>query len=166
MIFLLHCNSIWANTIPYHLILFNLYPPSLTPNQLISSILILASSSSFALFSSHYLLPVIFLILLIICRSLEGVLDDLRSDQLVDGVAIQNLPVGDSDDEHNSYNTLPGANGRKTGGDGSRSTRQTVLTSSIRFSPTGREWAAATTQVRASNEGQEIIEKRFGCIIF
>ena len=111
------------------------------------------------------LFSVICLILLIACRSLEGVLDDLRSDQLVDGVAIQNLPVGDSDDEYNAHNTLPGANGRKTGGDGSRSTRQTVLTSSIRFSPTGREWAAATTQVRMSNENHETRGRRLGHVI-
>lgn len=42
-------------------------------------------------------------------RSLEGIVDQLRSDQIVDGVATQNLSVGDSDDEFQAYNTLPGA---------------------------------------------------------
>jgi hypothetical protein len=40
-----------------------------------------------------------------------------------------------------------GAKGRNAGGDGSRSTRPNIHTSAIRFSPTGRDWAAATTQV-------------------
>ena len=53
-----------------------------------------------------------FFLLLIPCpdpRSLEGIVDKLRSDELVDGVATQNLTVGDSDDEHQKYNALPGA---------------------------------------------------------
>ena len=88
-------------------------------------------------------------------RSLEGILDELRSDQLVDGVAVNALRVADSDDEFDPYSALPGAAGRggNTGGgagrgagDGSRTTRPQVLTSAIRFSPTGRDWAAATTQ--------------------
>eukprot|EP00596_Hydrurales_sp_CCMP1899_P003442 CAMPEP_0119050586 /NCGR_PEP_ID=MMETSP1177-20130426/70734_1 /TAXON_ID=2985 /ORGANISM="Ochromonas sp, Strain CCMP1899" /LENGTH=830 /DNA_ID=CAMNT_0007029157 /DNA_START=526 /DNA_END=3015 /DNA_ORIENTATION=+ len=77
-------------------------------------------------------------------RSLEGIVDDLRSDQLVDGIATQQLSIGDSDDEFDAHNTLPGGGKKST--DGSRSTRPTVLTTSLRFSPTGREWAAATTQ--------------------
>ena len=167
-------------------------------------------------------------------RSLEGIVDKLRSDELVDGVATQNLTVGDSDDEHQKFNPLPGilslmpclissclvmtcrivyypvmpspaltvilsfrhfsalqnrtafvsippsqylhhihavhsclqlpfhlllllsasivcagAKGRNAGKDGSRTTRPTIYTSTIRFSPTGREWAAATSQVCA-----------------
>lgn len=35
-------------------------------------------------------------------------MDKLRSDELVDGVATQNLTVGDSDDEHQKFNPLPG----------------------------------------------------------
>jgi hypothetical protein len=41
-------------------------------------------------------------------RSLEGIVDKLRSDELVDGVATQNLTIGDSDDEHQKFNPLPG----------------------------------------------------------
>lgn len=70
-------------------------------------------------------------------------LDELRSDRLVDGVALDSLAMGDSDDEHNAYSALPGAKARDTG---SRDTRPEVLTAAIRFSPTGRDWAAATTQ--------------------
>lgn len=88
-------------------------------------------------------------------RSLDGVLDELRSDRLVDGVSLDNLLAGDSDDEYfdNAVagNTLPGStagrgSGRRRADDGSRTTRPTVLTSAVRFSPSGREWAAATTQ--------------------
>ena len=87
-------------------------------------------------------------------RSLEGVVDNLRSDQLVDGVTTQNISikglqsshgiqVDDSDDEHFASSVLPGTS---SGGDGSRSTRPDIRTNAISFSPTGREWAAATTQ--------------------
>jgi hypothetical protein len=41
-------------------------------------------------------------------RSLDGILDELRSDRMVDGVALDNLAVGDSDDEHGIDQTLPG----------------------------------------------------------
>jgi periodic tryptophan protein 2 len=69
-------------------------------------------------------------------RSLEGILDELRSDRLVDGIALDNLPSVDAEHSHR----------KKTADDGSRNTRPELLTSCIRFSPTGREWAAATTQ--------------------
>jgi periodic tryptophan protein 2 len=80
-------------------------------------------------------------------RSLEGVVDNVRSDQYADGVPLAALG-GDSDDEHHPYSALPGAGGggRRAGADGSRSTRPEVVTGAVRFCPTGREWAAATTQ--------------------
>ena len=79
------------------------------------------------------------------CRSLEGIVDELRSDRLVDGVALDSIHVDDSDDEFNAYNTTPGG-GKSALNDGSRTTRPEVLTSALRFSPTGRDWAVASTQ--------------------
>lgn len=78
---------------------------------------------------------------------MEGIVDELRSDGLVDGVAVDNIRGDDSDDEQNEYSNLPGGSGRNSKmTDGSRTTRPEVITSAIRFSPTGREWAAASTQ--------------------
>ena len=78
---------------------------------------------------------------------MEGIIDELRSDGMVDCVAIDNLRGEDSDDEHNEYSNLPGGSGRNSKlTDGSRTTRPEVITAAIRFSPTGREWAAASTQ--------------------
>lgn len=90
-------------------------------------------------------------------RSLEGVLDELRSDQLVDGVSINNVAgkgklnlglasIDHSDDEHNATSALPGTNGGRGKNDGSRNTRADIHTSAVSFSSTGHEWAAATTQ--------------------
>lgn len=75
----------------------------------------------------------------------------LRSDQLVDGIALDTLQTGnDSDEELQRGNdALPGAEkGGRTAGkdDGSRSTKPALVTSSLRFSSSGREWAAATSQ--------------------
>ena len=78
-------------------------------------------------------------------RSLEGILDELRSDRLVDGMALDNIAIDDSDDEHLGKSTLPGTNMNKQS-DGSRLTRPDIITSALKFSPTGREWIAATTQ--------------------
>ena len=88
-------------------------------------------------------------------RSLEGVLDELRSDRIVDGISKDTVQYeGTSDPEEEGLVTesdLPGA-GRGRGGnsaaksDGSRITRQDIRTTAIRFSGSGREWAAATTQ--------------------
>lgn len=80
-------------------------------------------------------------------RSLEGILDELRSDRLVDGISLDNLAVGDSDDEHLATSVLPGVTkGTSAANDGSRTTRADIMSSCVRFSPTGREWVAATTQ--------------------
>ena len=81
-------------------------------------------------------------------RSLDGIQDELRSDALVDGVVVANI-VGaddDSDNENTRDNILPGAQSRRRADDGSRTTKPTVLTTSVKFSPTGREFAVATTQ--------------------
>ena len=78
-------------------------------------------------------------------RSLEGIVDELRSDRLVDGVSLDALAVADSDDEFNAHSATPGG-GKSKLNDGSRTTRPEVVTSALRFSPTGRDWAVATTQ--------------------
>lgn len=84
---------------------------------------------------------------------MEGVVDNLRSDQLVDGVSVQNvstrglkrmhgMTADHSDDEDFAASVLPGT----LAGDGSRTTRPNIRSNAIAFSTTGREWAAATTQ--------------------
>ena len=96
------------------------------------------------------------IVIIVNFRSLEGVIDELRSDLLVDGVAITNVArrgklnaglasIDHSDDEHNAASTLPGA-GKAAQDSGSRITRPDIHTSVVAFSSTGREWAAATTQ--------------------
>jgi periodic tryptophan protein 2 len=85
---------------------------------------------------------------------LEGTVYELRSDQIVDGVPIERH----SDDEDENFNRfpddeqhtgdaelLPGA-GKGSKSDGSRNTNAEILSTALGFSPTGREWAAATTQ--------------------
>lgn len=87
--------------------------------------------------------------------SLEGILDKLRSDRLVDGIQIDNLPNSTNPDEDhtdpNYRRKLIGKKETSSGiisslSDGNRTVRPEILTSSLKFSPTGREWAAATTQ--------------------
>jgi periodic tryptophan protein 2 len=82
-------------------------------------------------------------------RSLEGILDQLRSDRLVDGISLDNLGHGSDDDfsdnEHKAVSLLPGSN-KQRAGDGARTTRPQILTSALRFAPTGREWGVASTQ--------------------
>ena len=80
-------------------------------------------------------------------RSLEGIVDKLRSDRLVDGVSLDNIDDSDDDDSGGKHqvNMLPGGgSGQKN--DGSRLTKPEILTTCIKFSSTGTEWAAATTQ--------------------
>lgn len=84
-------------------------------------------------------------------RSLDGMSKQLRSDQLVDGVALETLQSGNESDEEQQQDAdaLPGAEkGGRTAGkdDGSRSTKPALITSSLKFSYSGREWAAATSQ--------------------
>lgn len=77
-------------------------------------------------------------------KSLDGMQEMLRSDRLVDGVNLDSLAAGDSDGEQRTAAALlPGAGKTSTG---ERTTRPEILTSCVRFSPTGREWAAASTQ--------------------
>jgi periodic tryptophan protein 2 len=74
-------------------------------------------------------------------RSLEGIVDEIRSDRLVDGVALDNLKdLGAGGGTH-----LPGQK-HSSLSDGSRTTRPEVITSALQFSPTGRDWAVVSTQ--------------------
>jgi len=80
-------------------------------------------------------------------RSLEGVLDKLRSDRMVDGVNLDT--VNDSDDEGDAggkypNSMTPGNTGNRQ--DGSRLTKPEITCGCVCFSNTGTEWAAATTQ--------------------
>lgn len=78
-------------------------------------------------------------------RSLEGIVDQLRSDRIVDGVSLDNINDSGDEEDGSGANTLPGASGHSKN-DGSRITKPEMVTSCIRFSATGTEWAAATTQ--------------------
>merc|ERR1712166_1300041 len=71
--------------------------------------------------------------------NLDGVLDELSSKNMTDFGPIDDH-ANDSEDE-TTYNAirLPGA---KRGDDGSRSTKEEVLTRQVAFSSTGREWSA------------------------
>eukprot|EP01041_Mallomonas_annulata_P006791 gene6791-13750_t len=76
-------------------------------------------------------------------KSLEGILDELRSDRLVDGVAVdslRNLDADSDNEEHNPHSNVPGA-GKGSSKDGSRTTRPDISSTAVRFSATGREWA-------------------------
>jgi periodic tryptophan protein 2 len=68
--------------------------------------------------------------------------DELRSDRLVDGVALDNLRAGE---DGGAANALPGQK-HSSLTDGSRTTRPEIITSALRFSPTGRDWAVVSTQ--------------------
>ncbi|KAJ1390744.1 hypothetical protein B484DRAFT_288410, partial [Ochromonadaceae sp. CCMP2298] len=73
-------------------------------------------------------------------RSLEGVLDELRSDRLVDGISLDR-----DEDGEKTFKSLPG--GQNSGlNDGSRTVRPEIIASAVGFSPTGREWGVVTTQ--------------------
>lgn len=82
-------------------------------------------------------------------HSLEGIMDKLRSDRIVDGVQLDNLPFneGDSDNERKRHagKVMPGG-GKSSLNDGSRTVKPELLTSALMFSPTGREYAVASTQ--------------------
>jgi periodic tryptophan protein 2 len=90
-------------------------------------------------------------------RALDGVLDILHSGRVgPDGQSLDTIDVDEEDDDSEAEllanegkggekgGALPGA---KRGIDGSkRRVRPEVRSSCVRFSPTGREWAAATPQ--------------------
>ncbi|CAM9968623.1 unnamed protein product, partial [Ectocarpus sp. 13 AM-2016] len=80
-------------------------------------------------------------------RSLDGVLDELHNKRLTEAGSLDMLEASDSDGEGERYRganlALPGA---ERGADGSsRRTREEARSTCVRFSPTGREWAACTT---------------------
>ena len=84
-------------------------------------------------------------------RSLEGIIDEVSGRGFVDGVHVDSLRSSVAGgalygDEHLAASTLPGAGKGSDGRDGSRTTRPELVTQCLRFSPTGRDWAAATTQ--------------------
>lgn len=82
-------------------------------------------------------------------RSLEGILEELRSDRLVDGIVTDNLPSSSGGEGSSGLqlqkNRLPGA-GRSSMNDGSRTVRPEVVTAELQFSPSGRDWGVVTTQ--------------------
>ncbi len=88
--------------------------------------------------------------------SLEGIADEINSRGFVDGINVDALRgsglagAGSTRDESNgellAANTLPGAGKGSSSRDGSRSTRAELVSHCLRFSPSGRDWAAATTQ--------------------
>jgi periodic tryptophan protein 2 len=81
-------------------------------------------------------------------RSMEGITDRLNSAASTDGVRPDSIAVfdGDSEDELLAASTAPGAGKGSGGRDGSRTTRPEITSACLRFSPTGRDWAVATTQ--------------------
>lgn len=74
---------------------------------------------------------------------------------LVDGVPVDRLSddeeenfnhsLDDNDQHHGDAELLPGA-GKGSKNDGTRNNSPEILSTALGFSPTGREWAAATTQ--------------------
>ena len=86
-------------------------------------------------------------------KSLEGILDEINSKNMTDGINVETLRGGnlrgagvarDQGSEFLAANVLPGAGGSRDGGQ--RNVRPELITHGIRFSPSGRDWAAATTQ--------------------
>lgn len=77
---------------------------------------------------------------------MEGILDKLRSDRLVDGISLDNIPSDNDIQINNGKNhKLPGnASSRLENGD--RNIRPSVMCLALQFSPTGHEFAVATTQ--------------------
>jgi periodic tryptophan protein 2 len=82
-------------------------------------------------------------------HSLEGIVDKLRSDRIVDGVQMDNLPFNEGDSENERKRLMgkgmPGG-GKSSLTDGSRTVKPELLTAALMFSPTGREYAVASTQ--------------------
>jgi periodic tryptophan protein 2 len=82
-------------------------------------------------------------------KSLDGVRDMLNSKRMTQGGALEEIDhdsdaeAGDALDRQDP--SLPGAR-RAAGDDGSRKLRLAARSSCVRFSPTGRAWAAATTE--------------------
>ena len=79
-------------------------------------------------------------------RSLDGVLDNQNSRNLADGIDVETIRGDSDDDEHLAMNTLPGAGKGSSARDGRRNTKEELVSACVKFSPSGRDWAAATTQ--------------------
>lgn len=103
----------------------------------------------------HHILYMYVLLNMFPYRSIEGILDELRSSDYVDGVSLPQLnsvvasgydsDSGRNVNQQDDVSNLPGA-GKGSSRDGSRNTLPEILTAAVCFSTTGREWAAATTQ--------------------
>ncbi|CAM9476425.1 unnamed protein product, partial [Choristocarpus tenellus] len=78
-------------------------------------------------------------------RSLDGVLDQLNSSRMTEAGSLDLLDGSDSEGERIAREDVKALPGASRGKDGSRRVREEVRSSCVRFSPTGREWAAATT---------------------
>jgi len=81
-------------------------------------------------------------------RSLEGVLDKLHSARDTEAGPIDTLDLSDAsdsemEDAQAKAQALPGAN---RGDHGKRCTRPDIRCKAVTFSPTGQEWAAASTE--------------------
>jgi len=70
-------------------------------------------------------------------------LDKLRSDRLVDGVSLDNLTETDDSKHGNSINKYAS---KSKLSDSNRTVRSELMTLDLQFSPTGHEFAVATTQ--------------------
>ena len=79
-------------------------------------------------------------------RSLDGVIDNLNSRNLSDGIDVDVIRGDSDDDEHLAVSTLPGAGKGSSARDGRRNTKEELIAACVKFSPSGRDWAAATTQ--------------------
>jgi len=77
-------------------------------------------------------------------RSLEGTIDMLRSDRLVDGIAIDATEI-ESDDEERPAQAGQSASARGANF-GLRTVKPSIMSAAVSFSGSGREWAAATSQ--------------------
>lgn len=95
-----------------------------------------------------------------VLRSLEGAVDILRSDRLVDGISLDNLPTLAMSSSYSSKNTSELMKSQATSrlNEVSRTVRPEIRTQALGFSPTGREWAVATShgglQVFSLDQGQ------------
>ena len=78
-------------------------------------------------------------------RSLDGVLDKLNSKLMTDGGPVSEIDQNEDEISAKASTAfaLPGARRQD---DGSRRTKLEVRSSCVKFSSTGREWAAVTTE--------------------
>ena len=74
-------------------------------------------------------------------RSLDGVIDNLNSRNLSDGIDVDVIRGDSDDDEHLAVSTLPGAGKGSSARDGRRNTKEELIAACVKFSPSGRDWA-------------------------